>query len=308
LYRADQQSYILYPNKKLPLFLDKNNISAEDVKRIKLLQDLVEAGNTSIVLQDKKGGFHFNANFNNAGFLNEALKSLKSDVQFEITEDDQQAINEVYERIFDHQSFTGSSGTFYKYEGLGCIYWHMVSKLLLVVGENIKYAEASQVGPEILSRLKQHYFEIKAGIGAHKSPQDYGSFPFDPYSHTPMMAGVQQPGMTGQVKEDIISRFFELGVQVENGCLTIKTTILKPEEFIQPTSENQYPHLSFSYCSVPFVYQIDGNKGMELTYKDGTTEQTPGYSLNLTQSNSVFGREISIKKIIVHFKKIEKTE
>ena len=35
----------------------------------------------------------------------------------------------LYEEVFDHQSFTGRSGTFYKYEGLGCIYWHMVSKL-----------------------------------------------------------------------------------------------------------------------------------------------------------------------------------
>jgi len=308
LYRADQQSYILYPNKKLPLFLDKNNIAAEDVKRIKLLQDLAEAGNTSIITQDKKGGFHFNASFNNAGFLNEALKGLKSDGKFEITQNDQQAINEVYEKIFDHHSFTGRSGTFYKYEGLGCIYWHMVSKLLLVVGENIKNTETSPTKADILSRLKQHYFEIQAGIGAHKSPKDYGSFPFDPYSHTPMMAGVQQPGMTGQVKEDIISRFFELGVELENGCIIIKPTILNPEEFIQPTSENQYPHLSFSYCSVPFVYQIDGSEGMELIYKDGTTEQTAGYSLNLTQSKSVFDRDIKINKIIVHFKAIEKAE
>jgi len=303
LYRPDQQSYILYPNKKLPLFLDKNNIAAEDVKRIKLLQDLVDAENTDIIIQDKKGQFHFNADFNNVGFLNEAMNRLKSVGQFEITENDQQAINDVYEKTFDHHSFTGRSGTFYKYEGLGCIYWHMVSKLLLVAGENIKYAEASQANPEIMSRLKQHYFEIKAGIGAHKSPQDYGSFPFDPYSHTPMMAGVQQPGMTGQVKEDIINRFFELGVQIENGCISIKPTILNPKEFIQASSENKYPHLSFSYCSVLVVYQIDGNKGMELIYKDGTTERSAGYSLNLTQSNSVFGRDIRINKIIVHFQK-----
>ena len=33
------------------------------------------------------------------------------------------------------QSFTGRSGAFYKYEGLGSIYWHMVSKLLVAVQE-----------------------------------------------------------------------------------------------------------------------------------------------------------------------------
>ena len=35
----------------------------------------------------------------------------------------------------DHTRFTGRSGTFYGYEGLGCIYWHMVSKLLLATQE-----------------------------------------------------------------------------------------------------------------------------------------------------------------------------
>ena len=32
----------------------------------------------------------------------------------------------LYETVFDHQSFTGRSGTMFGYEGLGCIYWHMV--------------------------------------------------------------------------------------------------------------------------------------------------------------------------------------
>ena len=45
----------------------------------------------------------------------------------------------------------------------------------------------------------------------------YGAFPTDPYSHTPAGKGAQQPGMTGQVKEDVISRFGELGVEVKNG-------------------------------------------------------------------------------------------
>ncbi len=301
LYRPDQQSYILYPNKKLPLFLDKNNIAKEDVERINLLRELVEKGNSSIITTDKKGQFHFNANFNNAAFLREALIKLNNQSEFEVTESDIQQIESVYEKIFDHQSFTGRSGTFYKYEGLGCIYWHMVSKLLLAIGENIKIAERISTEPEIIKGLKQHYQEVKAGIGAHKSPADYGSFPFDPYSHTPMMAGVQQPGMTGQVKEDIISRFFELGVQVENGCIAIEPLILNPDEFIAPTSENPFPHLSFSYCSVPFIYQKDGSEGMEIFFKNSSKEKVEGYKLNAEQSLRVFSRNQDIKKIEVHF-------
>ena len=37
--------------------------------------------------------------------------------------------------------------------------------------------------------------------------------PTDPYSHTPGFAGVQQPGMTGQVKEEILTRWGELGLR-----------------------------------------------------------------------------------------------
>ena len=91
----------------------------------------------------------------------------------------------------------------------------MVSKLLLAVGENIRHAQNANsqeptANSQVMTRLIQHYRAIKEGIGAHKSPDVYGSFTFDAYSHTPAMAGVQQTGMTGQVKEYILSRWFEL--------------------------------------------------------------------------------------------------
>jgi len=306
LYRADQESYILYPNKQLPLFLDKNVIPAADVKRIKLLTDLLVKGETSIISQDKKGHFHFNADFNNAGFLTAALNRLKANSALNMTENDLEEIVAVYEKVFDHQSFTGRSGTFYKYEGLGSIYWHMVSKLLLAVGEIIKKATSDQTDADILNQLKAHYAAIQKGIGAHKSPADYGSFPFDPYSHTPMMAGVQQPGMTGQVKEDIISRFFELGIQVENGKIFIQPTMLNKAEFIfsKTDAQNVFPHLSFTYCTVPFVYLIDGQKGIDVIYQNGKTEHTTDFLLNKTQSEMVFKRNAEIEKIVVHFENV----
>ena len=40
---------------------------------------------------------------------------------------------ESFEELFGHRQFTGRSGTFFAYEGLGSIYWHMVSKLGLAV-------------------------------------------------------------------------------------------------------------------------------------------------------------------------------
>ena len=128
LYRPDQHSYMLYPNKKLPNLLEINQLSADEVNKSALLRKLHEQGNNTIVSCDIDGDFHFNGSFNNAKKLSEALNSLNIDMPNLAAE--KQGVLELYEKLFDHESFTGRSGTFYKYEGLGCIYWHMVSKLL----------------------------------------------------------------------------------------------------------------------------------------------------------------------------------
>ena len=134
---------------------------------------------------------------------------------------------EIFEEMFDHQSFTGRSGTFFGYEGLGSIYWHMVSKLLLAAQEAFLTATEGGAVAEVVDQLAECYADIRSGIGFNKSPQEYGAFPADPYSHTPAHSGARQPGMTGQVKEDIISRFGELGVEVHDGCLFIRPRLLQ---------------------------------------------------------------------------------
>ena len=130
----------------------------------------------------------------------------------QLIDEEREIILDIYEEVFKHHSFTGRSGKFFGYEGLGSIYWHMNSKLLLAVQECHQQALAKGESPEITSALSSHYYQIRHGIGVTKSPDLYGAFPTDPYSHTPGHMGAQQPGMTGQVKEDILSRFGELGV------------------------------------------------------------------------------------------------
>ena len=225
LYREDQRSYMLYPNRRRKTFLEMNNLP-EAAKELPVVQKYLG----SILKQDCDGGIHFDAKYRNANALPEELKDL-------------------YEQVFNHHAFTGRSGTFYKYEGLGCIYWHMVSKLLLAVGENIQREADENPSPQgkVLGRLVSHYFAIREGIGSHKNPAEYGAFPFDPYSHTPSMAGVQQPGMTGQVKEDIISRWFELGVSVHDGQITFCPTMLKDTDFVNG-------ELRFTYCGTEIIY------------------------------------------------------
>ena len=61
----------------------------------------------------------------------------------------------------------------------------MVSKLLLAVQECCLKAINENEDDQVIGRLLEHYYEINQGNGVHKSPELYGAFPTDPYSHTP---------------------------------------------------------------------------------------------------------------------------
>jgi hypothetical protein len=314
LYRPDQRSYMLYPNKKLPSLLEKNNLMANEVNASALLKKLLSESNTSIVNIDIEGLYHFNGTFNNAQKLSEALDKLQIDLPNLAAE--KQQVLELYEKLFDHESFTGRSGTFYKYEGLGCIYWHMVSKLLLAVGENIGMAEQSKADKTTIEGLKTHYKEIREGIGSHKSPAEYGAFPTDPYSHTPSMAGVQQPGMTGQVKEDLLSRLMELGVFVENGTIRFEPKKVDKREFITDVQiaktstfaqefpmefPRNKPFIAFSFCKVPVVYIKTGKPQILVKFKNNQFFIINGQRIDKIWGESIFKRERKIKQIDVQF-------
>jgi hypothetical protein len=316
LYRADQRSYILYPDRQLPRFLEKNNLSGSQIENSELLKSLLNDGNKEIILKDINGIYHFNGTLNNAETLKTALEKLPKSKYEMLVKNDSALILDLYEQLFDHQSFTGRSGTFYKYEGLGCIYWHMVSKLLLAVGENLIQAKKSGSETSVIKRLTEHYDAIREGIGSHKKPDEYGAFPSDPYSHTPSMAGVQQPGMTGQVKEDILSRLIELGIRIEEGRILFEPVNLKKEEFLKNLDTpdihhfTQYfktqlppgkPMMAFSLCGVPVVYLIGENQKVEICFENEikTSDQL---MIDPVISRSVFQREGIVKMIVVRFK------
>ena len=136
----------------------------------------------------------------NVGDLNARLNELSA-VYGETLEAAREPLQVLYEQVFNHSAFTGRSGGMFGFEGLGSIYWHMVSKLLLVVQENFFAAQDQMADPATCQRLGSLYYRVREGIGFNKSPVEYGAFPTDPYSHTPQHLGAQQPGMTGQVKE-----------------------------------------------------------------------------------------------------------
>jgi hypothetical protein len=223
----------------------------------------------------------------------------------------------IFEDVFNHKSFTGRSGTFFGYEGLGSIYWHMVSKLLLAVQETCFKAIENKEDKIIVNALISQYYEIKEGIGLHKSPQLYGAFPTDPYSHTPGCRGAQQPGMTGQVKEDILSRYGELGIVVENGKLQFNPRLLKIEEFLEEDRSFRYINvlnqekeislkkvsLFFTYCQVPIVYKLAAKNNLEVLLNNQTSLKFVGLNLDQKTSTKLFERTGEIDQIIVSIEK-----
>jgi hypothetical protein len=316
LYRADQKSYILYPNKELPKFLEKNTLSEDLVKRSELLATLVQKGNTTILNKDIKGNYHFNGNFNNANDVKVALNDLKAKGEhLDLIKKEEKIILDIFEVVFNHKAFTGRSGTFFAYEGLGSIYWHMVSKLHLAVYEVIGKAFQEQADAATIAGLQKHFTEIGAGIGVHKTPQVYGAFPTDPYSHTPFHRGAQQPGMTGQVKEDILTRFGELGVKVSEGKLTFTPQLLQKEELLSEEKTIDYLNvfgetkslvlpknaLAFTVCQVPVIYQLSDDNKIDIQYQ-GRTETIKSLALSKEISDLIFQRNNEIVTLKVYIK------
>ena len=288
---------------------------ATDVKKSSLLKQLVKDGNVQIVEKDCLGKFHFNGSFNNANSLKQALSELPESYQ-SLIEKDAELLLDVFEKIFDHKAFTGRSGTFFGYEGLGSIYWHMVSKLLLAVQESCLSAIENNENDALIGKMFDHYFEIYEGIGVHKSPESYGAFSTDPYSHTPAGKGAQQPGMTGQVKEDILSRIGELGVFVKNGNLQFNPRLLRDHEFLSEPKTFKYfdvnkeikeielepKSLCFTYCQIPVTYKLSSQTGIDVIFNEGPNMHYNTLALDTERSNQIFKRTGEVEQIVVFLK------
>ena len=153
MFEKRQYSYMLYPDKELPFFYVKNCVAKNDVKT--LLPLLAKTG-TKILAEDCTGVYHFNPEFRNVRILEEYIQTIP--VQNAPSPQERQTLCALYEKTFKHQSFTGRSGTFYAYEGLGSIYWHMVSKLLLAIQENVFISlEKARTGTCSLNTAKAHF-------------------------------------------------------------------------------------------------------------------------------------------------------
>ncbi|MBQ9626284.1 MAG: hypothetical protein IJR40_03820 [Treponema sp.] len=289
MYEKRQHSYMLYPSKELPRFVKKNFVAKADAEKIEVLKAELERGYTapddgSLVYNDSmdKNSVHFNPDFRNANVMLEAAARVYPDLPQE--QKDQLAA--LYEKTFDHKKFTGRSGTFYAFEGIGSIYWHMVSKLLLAVQENF-FAAVNAKDPAA-KELGERYYKIRDGLSFNMTPELYGAFPVDPYSHTPSGQGAKQPGMTGQVKEEVITRWGELGMEINKGKLKINPALLLKKEF------GADGKLSFTRFGTPFEYKLGGAQ-----VKISVDSNDFGESLSESLSRDLFERKGKVKRVEV---------
>ena len=313
MFSSDQNSFMLYPEKDVTSFMEKNIIPADLITQNELLSKMVVQKNTNIIDLDIKGRYRFNPNFKNSFDLCEALEKLdKGDLLGINMSKQKEKILDIFEIVFEHRIYTGRSGTMFAYEGIGSIYWHMVSKLLLAVQEVFFNGVSQKEDTNTLLKIGRLYYKIRSGLSSTKTPEQYGAFPFDPYSHTPNNAGAQQPGMTGQVKEEIITRMGELGCFIDNGMLEFNPKLLRRSEFLNKKRDFTFINifkqklnttmeknqLAFTYCQVPIIYNLnDKDWQIEIQLSDGSNEKIKGRKISKRLSAPIFKRSGDVQRI-----------
>jgi hypothetical protein len=310
LYRADQRSFMLYPRVDLPSFMDRNVIDREDLAGSPLLQRAIDEPAAGLAARDADGVVRFNADLGSHEALAARLDALAARPGWaDLVRAHADGVHRAFERTFRHAQFTGRSGRMHKYEGLGSIYWHMVSKLLLATQECVFQAVDAQADSALIGRLCGHFAAIRDGLGFRKSPGEFGAVPHDPYSHTPWGSGAQQPGMTGQVKEGVLARFGELGVRVRRGRIEFDPVLLDPAERLTTAAtmrvrgglprEIEVPAgaVGLTLCGTPIVVTPAGRSRITVHLEDGSRLAFDGAALPVEWSREVFARSGRVARI-----------
>jgi hypothetical protein len=316
LFRGDQQSFLLYPDRALPGFLDKNQVPDQALRENPALVALLEQGATTLIARDQNGVVRFAGHLQTADDVRRTASGLARDPRFSAlaTPAAVEAAVATFEQVFGFAGFTGRSGTMYGYEGLGCIYWHMVSKLLVSVQEVTAAAHRAGAPKAVVDGLIAAYGRVRAGLGFNKTAQQFGAFPSDPYSHTPAHAGAQQPGMTGSVKEEIVTRFGELGVELVAGRVRFDPWLLSRGELLSApadwtwaapagpvTQRLERDELGFTFCQVPVVYRLGQRRELTVSWASAPPQRSTETVLDERASRAVLGRTGEVTAVQVTF-------
>jgi len=109
--------------------------------------------------------------------------------------------------------------------------------------------------------------------------------------------------MTGQVKEEILTRFGELGVSVADGKIVFRPTLLREAEFFnQPTvwQELQLPadSLAFTLAATPIVYTRGARASICVKTNNGV-RHLEGDTLDAAGSRAILQRSGDVQAVFV---------
>jgi hypothetical protein len=110
--------------------------------------------------------------------------------------------------------------------------------------------------------------------------------------------------MSGQVKEEVITRQGELGVMVRNGQISFRPLLLRKAEFLREPQrfevfdvrgepaivELPSNTLAFTYCQVPVVYHLSPVTRTIVVHEGPCIREVPGATLDREISSSIFRR------------------
>ena len=110
--------------------------------------------------------------------------------------------------------------------------------------------------------------------------------------------------MTGQVKEEILTRLGELGVEVRNGRLHFEPQLLDAGEFLPEGGTFSYvdvagrekdmalpaSSLAFTLCQVPVCYQLGDGEEIRVDWSAGRRQHIVGSELPAEISREIFLR------------------
>jgi hypothetical protein len=119
--------------------------------------------------------------------------------------------------------------------------------------------------------------------------------------------------MTGQVKEDFLTRFFDLGVQVQGGRLGFEPRLVLTREFLGAPRRFEWwdaggghqwvdlgpGSLAFTVCQVLVVITGKGSPQIRITREDGSERLVSGLRLERQDSDLIFQRRGDIHRLDV---------
>ena len=119
--------------------------------------------------------------------------------------------------------------------------------------------------------------------------------------------------MTGQVKEELLTRWAELGLTVSQGSIRFSPVLLSNDEFRTEPGNLVYLDVAgrsrivevppgcaaFTICRVPVVLHTADMEAAVVIHDDGTRREVPGWSLDQQTSRQIFDHTAQISQLDV---------